>query len=68
MPALSLSQLPERFADVPDKMPDYNDTNAFSKYAAVKKLLRALFDDGLMAAAADAAFAQFVESLRGIGD
>jgi hypothetical protein len=34
----------ERFADVPDTVPDYNDTNTFSKYA-VKKLLRALLND-----------------------
>jgi hypothetical protein len=36
-----------KFADVPDVEPDPNDTQAIAKYA-VKLLLRALLDDGVM--------------------
>jgi hypothetical protein len=37
----------EKFADVPDVEPDPDDTQAIAKYA-VKLLLRALLDDGVM--------------------
>jgi hypothetical protein len=37
----------EKFADVPDVEPDPDDTQAIAKYA-VKLLLRALSDDGVM--------------------
>jgi hypothetical protein len=53
----------ERFADVPHKQPDPNDTHNYSKYA-VKMLLRALLDDGSMGRSADATLAQFCEELR----